>query len=378
MGLGPLALAGPPRQGLGQAPDGAPGFGKEPTLRSVEKLWRKGDGEQAGALLAWKDLPARAHLHECLFLAEEERRGLGALVRRRVPLADRLEGGATAALLAALVLDPFPRGLDPDEALAFVRSVGSARRNAQVLLLEEAAHETAQLRAAHALLDAHTFGLGRLEEPGILVVICQRADLSAARLRALLRDLEALADAPSPIAETDPTPVRLAQAIHLGDRTVGLSWSEWIGAASKATEVLLEGTATAAFDRLYAPQLDAREQQQELGRTIARELGPLVAETAHLGVLNLGSRSLDGAREGLSRALTGLAGDPLNPELNRQAGLLGEAVLGRPQALPWMDRALHLMGIRAYDDWTVTGRSRTPEQQDLLTRILTPPGSTGG
>lgn len=365
--------------------DGEPGLGSDPELRAVERLWRKPEGGDLERLRSWWSLLRAVDLHQERHARAEARLGLPALARRVAGLAPSLEaGGAVADVLAFAATDPFSAGLDAEQALVLVRALGDPRRAARVVVLEEARFEAGRVRAGFALLDSHTHGLGRLEEPGVLAVLCTQLDLSMARLRAAVKDLDALAP-PHPgnaVRAPGADALRIAQAFVLGDREEGRAWSLWVADAAAGRDALLSGSHLAAFDRFAAAPLDERERGMVAAVDACRELRQEAAERLE-GLLLGGGVPRGGSEEQRLEALGRMAllRDPLHAELNRLVGLLTEASRGRFFALPWLDRSLHLEGIRFYDDWTVTGRTRTAEQQDTLTRVLTPPdppASVGG
>ena len=360
-----------------EAPDGKPGLGTEPTLRAVERLWRRPEGADLEVLLRWWSRLRSLDLHLARHRRADEALGLVDLARSRAGVARALEEDrAIPEVLARATADPFSEGLTAAEALVLVRVLGDARRSAREVVLAEARFEAARVRSTFALLDAHTHGLGRLEEPGTLAVLCGQLDLALARLRAALADLEALApplggdEVRAPGAEA----LRIAQAFVLGDREVGRTWTLWVADAAAARDALLQGSHLATFDRFASMALEARARGIVAAKEATAELRRAAAERLE-GLLLGGSLPQGGREEQRLEALgrTALLGDPLHAELNRLVGLLTEASRGRFFALPWLDRSLHLQGIRFYDDWTVTGRPRTREQQDALSRVLTPP-----
>jgi hypothetical protein len=357
--------------------DGEPGLGSDPELRSVERLWRRPEDGDLDQVRSWWSLLRAVDLHRERHERAEARLGLPALARSVTGLGPTLEpGGAVAETLAFAATDPFSAGLDAEQALVLVRVLGDARRAARVVLLEEARFEAGRVRAGFALLDSHTHGLGRLEEPGVLAILCTQLDLSLARLRAAVKDLDGLAPplARSELRAPGADALRIAQAFVLGDREEGRAWSLWVADAATARDALLSASHLAAFDRFAAAPLDERARGMAAAVEACRELRQEAAERLE-GLLLAGGLPRGGSEEQRLEALgrTALLRDPLHAELNRLVGLLTEASRGRFFALPWLDRSLHLEGIRFYDDWTVTGRTRTAEQQDTLTRVLTPP-----
>ena len=382
--------SGVPRRGtarladypFAEAPDGQPGLGTQPTLRAVERLWRRPEGADLDVLLRWWSHLRSVDLHLARHRRADEALGLVVLARSRAGVARALaQDRAIPEVLARATTDPFSEGLSADEALVLVRVLGDARRSAREVVLAEARFEAARARSTFALLDAHTHGLGRLEEPGTLAVLCSQLDLALARLRAALADLDALAPPVRGGAVRAPSAeaLRIAQAFVLGDREVGRTWTLWVADAAAARDVLLQGSHLAAFDRFAAVPLEARARGIAAAEDATAELRRAAAERLE-GLLLGGSLPRGGREEQRLEALgrTALLGDPLHAELNRLVGLLTEASRGRFFALPWLDRSLHLEGIRFYDDWTVTGRSRTREQQDALSRVLTPPDPPAG
>ncbi|MDA0948230.1 MAG: hypothetical protein O2799_06905, partial [Planctomycetota bacterium] len=119
--------------------DGEPGLGSDPTLRAVERLWRRPEDGDLDQVRSWWGLLRSVDLHQERQDRADARLGLPGLARRVAGLGPSLEpGGALAESLAFASTDPFSAGLDAQQALVLVRALGDARRAARVVLLEEA------------------------------------------------------------------------------------------------------------------------------------------------------------------------------------------------------------------------------------------------
>ena len=83
--------SGVPRRGaarladypFAEAPDGQPGLGTQPTLRAVERLWRRPDGADLDVLLRWWSHLRSVDLHLARHRRADEALGLVDLARSR-------------------------------------------------------------------------------------------------------------------------------------------------------------------------------------------------------------------------------------------------------------------------------------------------------
>ena len=243
----PLAVAvfagasGVPRRGtarladypFAEAPDGQPGLGTQPTLRAVERRVAPRRGPTStcrsagGATCAPSIRTSRA-------TAARTRRSAWWTWRAARRVARALAQDRHPEVLARATTDPFSESPSADEALVLVRVRGDARRSAREVVLAEARFEVARARSTFALLDAHTHGLGRPEEPGTPAVLCSQLDLALARLRAALADLDALAPPAGARCARQCRGARIAQAFVLGDREAGRTWTLWVADAAAA------------------------------------------------------------------------------------------------------------------------------------------------
>lgn len=356
--------------------DGQPAFGPEAQLRQVEKFWRRPVAADRGVRAAWSDLVPRFRIELAMARAEDRRMGLEDLVfAYRSPLEEP-SILLSAPVIAELIVDPFSRSLTPQRALALVRVAGDSRRQVRVWLLEEGMQEVVELLAAAALLDAHTYGLGRLEDVNFLRLVTSRLDLAAFRLRAILTDLEIFQEDPGPGLRAPTTEaVRLAQAFVVGEREAGGAWNKWISDASKAARSFRSGTRLFALDEHQAVTLSLRRTGRRQAqaalvrmRALAPANGNFGALTGKDAVLNRRQRCYEAIRIGT----VALSQDPFALEVHQLLGLALDFTQGRREAVIFLDRYLHLAGIRFYDTWTIAPGGRTPAQQDALARVLSP------
>lgn len=356
--------------------DGQPAFGSQVQLRLVEKFWRRPTPADRGVRSALADLIPRYEVELAMARMEDRGSGLDDLVFAfRSPL-ERPFIDLDPAVLKELIIDPFSARLDAPEALTLVRVAGDARRRVRVWLLQEGAQEAAELRAAAALLNAHTFGLGRLEEVGMVQLVTARLDLAAFRLRTILTDLEVFQESPGPVVSVPTTEaVRLAQAFVMGEREAGGAWNKWLGDASEAARDFRSGTKLAALDEHQAATLSLRDAGRKQAQStllsmralapVNGEFGPLLGEGARL-------TRYERCREAIRLGAVALAQDPFAGEVHQILGLALDFTQGRRDAVVYLDRYLHLLGIRFYDTWTVAPGGRTREQEDALARVLSP------
>jgi len=356
--------------------DGQPAFGARAELRQVEKFWRKPSPADAGVRLALADLLPRFDVERAMAQVEDRRMGLDRLVLAfQSDLADP-EADPSAFVLEQLTIDPFSVVLNPENALTLVRVMGDSRRQVRTWLLEEGRVEARELRSAFALLDTHTHGLGRLEEPGVLQLVTARLDLAAVRMRAILVDLEVFQEGPGQrLFVPNTEAVRLAQAFVMGEREAGSAWSQWVTSAKHSARDFASGTQLASLDKNQAATLALRTagRNKAAGTLIKmRELAPADGTFAVLlgsdGRLSRFERCQAAIRLGLEA----LSQDPFAAEVHQITGISLDFTRSRPDAVVYLDRYLHLVGIRFYDSWTVPPGGRSAGEEDALLRVLSP------
>lgn len=197
--------AGAAARELGTAPDGHPGFGSAVALADARRVFLSpGDGERA-LLASLSGLEAEIRI---LVVAEEVRTAAAGdfdLVPRRAP---RTLAVLHEAWFAALE-DPLPAlAAGGPGARALARTASDVRFRLRAEVLRGIERELRELTGALGVMQASFDGYADLSEAE-LSLIARRADLAAARQRAVLLDLEALrADEP---VEVDPALAGLAE-----------------------------------------------------------------------------------------------------------------------------------------------------------------------
>lgn len=356
--------------------DGQPAFGSKAQLRQVEKFWRKPSTADQAVRLALADLVPRYEVEVAMARAEDQRQGLDRLVLAfHSDLADP-EFDPSALVLEELIVDPFSVGLNAQYALVLVRVAGDARRQVRIWLLQEGAQEVRELRAAYALLNSHTYGLGRLEEVGLLQLITARLDLAALRLRAILADLEVFQEGPgSELSVPNADVVRLAQAFVMGEREAGGAWSQWVSAAKQSARDFGAGTNLSALNKNQAATLALREAGRKKAfqnLVLMRDLAPADGTFPPLNDNNAKLSRFERCQEAIRLGLVALAQDPFMAEVHQLVGISLDFARSRRDAAVYLDRYLHLEGIRFYDTWTVAPGGQNTAEQDALLRVLSP------
>jgi hypothetical protein len=356
--------------------DGQPAFGSKAQLRQVEKFWRKPSTADQAVRLALADLVPRYEVEVAMARAEDQRQGLDRLVLAfHSDLADP-EFDPSALVLEELIVDPFSVGLNAQYALVLVRVAGDARRQVRIWLLQEGAQEVRELRAAYALLNSHTYGLGRLEEVGLLQLITARLDLAALRLRAILADLEVFQEGPgSELSVPNADVVRLAQAFVMGEREAGGAWSQWVSAAKQSARDFGAGTNLSALNKNQAATLALREAGRKKAfqnLVLMRDLAPADGTFPPLNDNNAKLSRFERCQEVIRLGLVALAQDPFMAEVHQLVGISLDFARSRRDAAVYLDRYLHLEGIRFYDTWTVAPGGQNTAEQDALLRVLSP------
>lgn len=334
-----------------RAVDGHRGFGRRPALADIEALFRSAEGEDAAFLASLYDLATDVDVFLHLTAALHERRLYFSLVHaERGTLVDLYTAYDRAARAVRA------RDFDQRTSLALARMAHDARFAARRPVIAAAREEIAELRGALALFVAHTHGLAQLDHGNEVARIAGRADLAAARLRAVRLDLEALHEGWAALHAHDDADVQeLAQALRTGkhDR------EELLGRARRASAAqalsLRDALFTTRFDRGERAALAQRRKDRLEAQSIERRLRVLLPEMsgdeglpADVARMSRAERYRDAAelgREALER-------DPFAAELNYLVGLAVDFAAGLKAASPYFDRFLALRGIRHYDDST--------------------------
>lgn len=355
--------------GAAIAPDGRAGFGVGRTRRELEKLFRAPASDERAFLDGLRDVArdvevelqaAHVRYDELGWYATlgAEDTTPAALAKRFRELAQDVpavlhEGGPRAELLARLLSDP--------------------RFRLRCQVSEGARSELDDLRGALALLHAQTDGWVDLTELEVSA-LTRRADLAAARLRAIRLDLIALRETPGATTASGPLQVdheRLLVLAHTYDH-VGID----------ATQILarLERTASTMSGALFTTRLalqcgpELRQRAEEIERAAerfarARDVDPDSprAEFAPKSVRALGKSERRQRAATLAGEATAL--DPLQDEYVWLVAASSEIAYGKLAARPWFDRYLALHGIRAHDSNSFHGRTLTREEERALIAV---------
>lgn len=368
---GPEALGSAQASGS-LAPDGARGFGSDASpARLRETLGSKAAhdlefvaelGSLEGKLRILLDAAAERYAREGYFAllpgsADPDARELHALWRRDSAEAfQRLASGEQAAVFARLFVDL------------------ELRLRSELLAGWEV--DAAELSGSLALVSASLNGYVELREREARE-LGRRADLAAARLRALYHDLETLRGE-SQEQESGKPPEVLAATL------VGLGRIDDEGARRETFERVREDLA--GRQRRRAEELESRRLGQSLERELLRRDG--LREQARASVTET-RRILPDYPEGLEptpevaelsaskryafalrSALVGVDLDPFEPDLCYLAGHAASLLYGEREARKWFDRFLALKGIRSHDHRTYASRRLSSDEERALDLVL--------
>ncbi|TAJ19348.1 MAG: hypothetical protein EPO68_06460 [Planctomycetota bacterium] len=344
-----------------QAPDGRPGFGTR-APNDVAKLVRQPARDGAAWIDALAALPTeisqRASLTESLY----RERGWFAL-------SGDQPGQGLLDLHASyrhLELDPTGTLYALDErARAFAAAWTDMRFRSRARLLESAANEVRELDGALALLRGAANSWGTLSESEAQN-LARRADLSAALLRAIRLDLDALRESPGPRA----TPLEADECLALARDTNAARRSARMDELSSRLAEREQAFLRPLFwmrlsERCVAP-LAWRKSSLDLCRAAlqaAEQFSPDVDPERPRDGKVAALRATDRRRHALARALEALAQDPLDERATWIAFASGRHVGSVPQTLALAYRYLRLRGI-VYEDGVQQGRGRMTENEE--------------
>lgn len=362
----PVVLAQQASGGL--APDGHAGLGTLSSSRELGRIFQKPDEGQAALLAGLAELDSDVRI-----LAEMTRRSYQE--RGYFRLLGRYEA-SELQVLAARFVQPAEALLDfvasgSEEADAWVDMYLDLRFRARLPLLTSYAAEAREVQAGLALLRGLSDGYVELKDTEARA-IAERVDLSAALLRAIRLDLEALRERGegAGAGEADP-----GWKVEL----IGLSKLRDEGARLEAFHRLeekvggrLERMESVLFWRRLVTRLDPELQRRELGRE--RALGHL--DEVKLYMLEL-PEGVSAPREllqmtkfaryqhALSEALKGIGSAPFDEELLYRTGLITDLLYDTQESRQWFDRYLALRGIRLHLSQT-TERDLSEEERYAL------------
>jgi hypothetical protein len=351
------------------APDGRAGFGFGRTRRELEKLFRSPSDDERAFLDGLRDVARDVELelqaahvrydelgyYDVLGLQDPTPAALAARFRELAHDVPNVlhEGGPRAELVARLLSDP--------------------RFRLRVQVSDGVRRELSDLRGALALLRAQTDGwvdLGELD----VSAITRRADLAAARLRAIRLDLIALRESPAATTASGPLQVdyeHLLVLAHTYDHV-----------PIEAAPVLarLERTTNAMSGTLFTTRLalqctaEYKQRAEELERAAerfarARDVDP-DSPRADQAPKNVRALTKSERRQRAAKcANEATLLDPLHDEYVWLMAATSEIAYGKLAARPWFDRYLALHGIRASESKSYQLRTLTREEERALVAV---------
>lgn len=229
-----------------------------------------------------------------------------------------------------------------------------------------------EVRDGLALLRGNDDGWVRLDEEEVRLVV-QRVDLAAALLRARLKDLAALREAPGEAAEVEEQEVaRILAALELpaGERAAALAieYRRLEERAAAMRELLFFVRFTRQSEGWVAWRAELERRAGAL-RAEVRVLRPDTPEGRDAPREIQNRKKTSRRREAFARATLGLAHDPFDAELAFSAAQMAEYVGGALESVDYYDRFLVLRGIRVHDDRTWRKRVLTDEENHALFQI---------
>ena len=353
-------------QSLGRAPDGELGFGDALTRRDASVLFRAPDEAQALNLMELlRSLPSDVNVLLACANATYRARGYHQILDHRL-------GELSEVYEAFHALDSAPFGRDWDEsaALAFARMLADPRLRPRESLIQAAREELDELRDALRLFEVHSRGQASLDDDEVRRVAA-RADLAAARLRTVRRDLERLYESPAnALATSDSLEIlRAAQALASDDPKRSRNLSALRAQARTRSNDLQRGSALADFDlrhhKLLSERRDARRQANELlGEALVHLPIPTPGVMPDPKIEAMGHADRYKAARRISEQ--GCSLDPLNANLNYTLGLACEFASEKRASLTLFDRYLALRGIRHWEHTTFRDRPLSELEQYAL------------
>jgi hypothetical protein len=344
------------------APDGRPGFGAR-SPSEVAKLVRQPGRDDEAWIDALPALPTEIAQRSSLTESLYRERGWFALCGDQ-------PGQGLLDLLASyrhLELDPTGtlHALD-DRARAFAAAWTDLRFRSRARLLESAAHETRELAGALALLRGAANSWGALSQSESQN-LARRADLSAALLRAIRLDLDALRESPGPRAAVPEADACLALARDTNAARRSARMGEMSARLVEREQAFLRPLFFARLSEQCVALLAWRKASLDIGRVAlqaAEQFSPDVdPERARDGKI-AELRTTDRRRNAMARALEALAQDPLDERATWIAFVSARHVGSVPQTLALAYRYLRLRGI-VYEDGAQQGRAKLTESEEL-------------
>lgn len=358
-----------------RAPDDERGFGEGRTRREIERWVRAAQSNSVSAardralLTNLQGLASDVEIELARTAARCNDTGQYALLGEHTTHTP--EGLATRfhelAADARRTLTTVGEHVDP-----LARLLSDVRFRARARVLDGVAFELSELRGALALFGAQADGWVDLTDAEIERV-ARRADLAAARLRAIRSDLRALAESSATAGANAPWQrdyELLLVGAHGGEH--GAQLDEALARLSKAEDKLCANLFTTRLSETCADALfDRVEEHERASEYLAqiRELAPELfgAEPEH-GTLAQAQRT-EHKQRAARLALQILELDPLGESSNWIVATTTDASRGRSEALRYYDRFLALRGIRVQEARTHQDRVLTPEERTALEAV---------
>ncbi|MFT7668376.1 MAG: hypothetical protein ACI8X5_001068 [Planctomycetota bacterium] len=355
------------------APDGRPGLGTERTAHELGRLFASPDEEQEEFLRALHDLPsdilvqremARRNYRTAGYFelldprAEESLKNLHGMYREvdQAALATLTTRTKAAEVFSKMFID-----------LRFQLRMG---------LLRSFELEASQLRRGLLILHASSDGVFDLRDSEAKA-IAWRIDLSAAILRSVLLDLDALRDRGGKRAPGSPDPALLAELIGLTRLT---SESDRVTAFKRLRKKLGERLERLESS-LFWPRLEQKlvrdlakrealldDAEQELGRVERFLLIPPHDESPSPQIAELSASERH--RFAMASALRGIVADPLNADLTYWLGVATELIGTPRESRSWFDRYLALRGVRPQQLKSTKDTDLTKKEAYAVERVL--------
>ncbi len=375
--LSPVAHAGVPvgvragDQAAGQpiAPDGRRGFGDALSIQEIVKLLRSDDEEDRKFVSKLFGLESEVDIRAMRVRLDYEKAGYFELLptsaeHELAPLHQAFFEQLESARVQLRETGEFsPAVARPWSDVSFVLRAELFEN------LERNLHEVSGgLR--FLLANFNGYADVRTSEAKIITL---RVDLAAARLRALILDLDSLSQTETWSSMAHDLQRKLAVLSRLPsaeDRIQEFDRLEALQAKrlDAARSVLFSTRLSKEVEedeRIRNSNLDEAERYlQDLLQWIPGSAEGLAAPSK---IQTLPKHKRYGTA--LQLAFAGLSFDPLNADLCYYAGESSEFLEGDLQALSWYDRYLALRGLRAYSTSETRGRPLTDKEQRALNLI---------
>lgn len=332
-----------------KAPDGHRGFGDRPDPDALRELFRKAEGEDVRFLSELYRVARDVEVLAALARGRYARLGYFGLLEGRPPTQPRDDvADLYRAFEAARVVaggEPLSHG----RARALARALVDERFRAREPVLTSYREDVRELRGSLALFVAHARGRAELTEGGELVALAQRADLAAARLRALRLDLEALHE---PIA-APPVGRAGSEELHavLREGRPSETLLALAGAAEAGARRLADSLFTPRFDETHGRALAARADGRRRAERALLEMRLLIptTEEGRAATRFADMRAVDRYRRAADAGSEGLHADPLHADVQYLMGIAVDFFAGHLESARYFDRFLALRGVRHWE-----------------------------